>query len=150
MIILSLCTQRSYGRHNFSRKSVDHFCLSNLLHGVISLPARTSYDKRFSYKFVFRSTDFDKLPLKSIFNHISYIDNNVISHDFILTLFNSLTIYHIMIHTFNGFCALSLERLSGLNSYCIFRFMYKIIKYLSSSILVLYPFKLNELSYLYR
>ena len=38
--ILSLCTQRCYGRHNVSQKSV-----SILLHGVISLSDATSYDK---------------------------------------------------------------------------------------------------------
>ena len=37
VIILSLCMQRYYGRHNVSRKS--------LLHGVISLTDATSYDK---------------------------------------------------------------------------------------------------------
>ena len=44
-IILSLCTQRCYGRHNFSRKSITTSGLSILLHGVISLPDATSYDK---------------------------------------------------------------------------------------------------------
>ena len=38
VIILSLCTQRCYGRHTVSRKSI-------LLHSVISLPDATSYDK---------------------------------------------------------------------------------------------------------
>ena len=42
VIILSLCTQRCYGRHNVSRKSI-------LLHGVISLPDATSYDKAYSF-----------------------------------------------------------------------------------------------------
>ena len=37
VILLSLCIQRCYGRHNVSRKSV--------LHGVISLPDAMSYDK---------------------------------------------------------------------------------------------------------
>ena len=37
--ILLLCTQRYYGRHNVSRKSIF------LLHGVISLPDTTSFDK---------------------------------------------------------------------------------------------------------
>ena len=37
IIILSLCTQRCYGRHKVSRKSI-----SILLHGVISLPDSTS------------------------------------------------------------------------------------------------------------
>ena len=41
VIILSLCTQRCYGRHNVSRKS----SISILLHGVISLQDATSYDK---------------------------------------------------------------------------------------------------------
>ena len=41
IIILSLCTQRCYGRHNVSHKSVK----SILLHGVISLPDAMSYDK---------------------------------------------------------------------------------------------------------
>ena len=38
VIIASLCTQRCYGRHNVSRKSVNKFGLQILLHGVISLP----------------------------------------------------------------------------------------------------------------
>ena len=38
VIILSLCTQSCYGRHNVSRKSI-------LLHGVILLPDATSYNK---------------------------------------------------------------------------------------------------------
>ena len=38
VIILSLCTQLCYGRHNITRKSI-------LLHGVISLPDAASYDK---------------------------------------------------------------------------------------------------------
>ena len=41
VIILSLCTQRCFGRHNVSRNSG----LSILLHGVISLPDVTLYDK---------------------------------------------------------------------------------------------------------
>ena len=41
VIILSLCTQRCYGRLNISVNPV----LSILLHGVISLPDATSYDK---------------------------------------------------------------------------------------------------------
>ena len=45
VIILSLCTQRCYRRHNVSRKSINHYGLSILLHGVISLPDATSYDK---------------------------------------------------------------------------------------------------------
>ena len=48
VIILSICMQRCYGRHacyNVSRTSVTTSCLSNLLHGVISLPDATSYDK---------------------------------------------------------------------------------------------------------
>ena len=40
VIILSLCTQRCYGRHNLSTSS-----LSILLHGIISLLDVTSYDK---------------------------------------------------------------------------------------------------------
>ena len=40
VIILSLCTQRCYGRHNISTS-----VLQILLHGVISLPDATSYDK---------------------------------------------------------------------------------------------------------
>ena len=45
VIILSLCTQRCYGRHNVSRKSKKSTSgLSILLHGVISLPDATSYD----------------------------------------------------------------------------------------------------------
>ena len=42
IIILSLCMQCCYGNHNLSSKS------SILVHGVISLPEATSYDK-FSY-----------------------------------------------------------------------------------------------------
>ena len=41
VIILSLCTQHCYGRHNISRKSV----FKILLQGIISLPDATSYDK---------------------------------------------------------------------------------------------------------
>ena len=44
VIILSLSTQRNYGRH-VSRKSVNHWCLLTLLHGVISLQDAMSYDK---------------------------------------------------------------------------------------------------------
>ena len=44
VIILSLCTHRCYGHHNVSRKSFSG--LSILLHGVISLPDATSYDKK--------------------------------------------------------------------------------------------------------
>ena len=40
VIILSLCTQRCYGRHNVSTRG-----LQILLHGVISLSDATSYDK---------------------------------------------------------------------------------------------------------
>ena len=46
VIILSLCMERCYGRHNVSRKSIN---LSILLHDVISLPEATSYDKHVSY-----------------------------------------------------------------------------------------------------
>ena len=42
VILLSLCTQRCYGRYNVSPTSVN---LSILLHGLISLPDATSYDK---------------------------------------------------------------------------------------------------------
>ena len=42
--MLSLCTQRCYGRHNVSTSG-----LQILLHGVISLQDVTSYDKYFSY-----------------------------------------------------------------------------------------------------
>ena len=42
VIILSLCMQRCYGRHNIFRKSVN--CgLSILLHGVISLSKALGY-----------------------------------------------------------------------------------------------------------
>ena len=41
VINASLCMQRCYGHHKVSRKSV----ISILLHGVISLPDPTSYDK---------------------------------------------------------------------------------------------------------
>ena len=44
VMILSLCTQRCYGCHNVSRKSITTSGLSNILHGVISLPDATSYD----------------------------------------------------------------------------------------------------------
>ena len=48
VIILSLCTQRCYGRYNVSRKSIKTTSgLSILLHGVISLPDATSYDKKY-------------------------------------------------------------------------------------------------------
>ena len=46
VIILSLCTQRCYGRHNVSRKSITTSVLQILLHGVISLPDATSYDNK--------------------------------------------------------------------------------------------------------
>ena len=45
VMILSSCTQRCYGRHNVSRKFVNHYRLSILLHGFISLQDATSYDK---------------------------------------------------------------------------------------------------------
>ena len=45
VIILSLCMQRCYERHNVSRKSITTSGLLILLHGVISLPDVTSYDK---------------------------------------------------------------------------------------------------------
>ena len=47
VLILSIYTQRCYGRHNVSQKSVNHSfsCLSILLYCVISLPDATSYDK---------------------------------------------------------------------------------------------------------
>ena len=54
-IILSLCTQCCYKRHNVSRKSINHYsCLSILLHGVISLPDATSYDKYIYNHFVIK------------------------------------------------------------------------------------------------
>ena len=37
-----LCTQRCYGRHNVSHKSITTSGLSILLHGVILLPDATS------------------------------------------------------------------------------------------------------------
>ena len=47
VILLSLCTQRCHERHNVSRKFINQSSgLSILLHGVISLPDATSYDKR--------------------------------------------------------------------------------------------------------
>ena len=46
VIILSLCTQRCYGRHNVSRKSIKYKWFIDLLHGIISLPDATSYDKK--------------------------------------------------------------------------------------------------------
>ena len=46
VIILSLCMQCSFGRHNISHKSINPTNgLSILLHGVISLPDATSYDE---------------------------------------------------------------------------------------------------------
>ena len=36
VIILSICKERCYGRHNISRKSINH--------GIISLPDQTSYE----------------------------------------------------------------------------------------------------------
>ena len=53
VIILSLCTQRCYGRHNVSGKSSG---LLILLHGIISLPDATSYDK--SYYIRQKITDY--------------------------------------------------------------------------------------------
>ena len=45
VIFFSLCAQRCHGRHNVSRKSINHYSgLSILLHGVISLPDAISYD----------------------------------------------------------------------------------------------------------
>ena len=44
VIILSLCMQHCYGRHDVSRKSITTSGLSILLHGVISLTDETSYD----------------------------------------------------------------------------------------------------------
>ena len=44
VIILSLWSQRCYGRHNVSRKSINHSGLSILLHGIISLADATSND----------------------------------------------------------------------------------------------------------
>ena len=38
VIILSLCTQRCYGRHNVCQKSITTSGLLIFLHGVISLP----------------------------------------------------------------------------------------------------------------
>ena len=46
VMILSSCMQRSYGRNNVSRKSINTSGLQILLHGVISLPDATSYDKQ--------------------------------------------------------------------------------------------------------
>ena len=46
VIILSLCKQHCYGRHNVSRKSINHSGLQIILHGVILLPDPTSYDKK--------------------------------------------------------------------------------------------------------
>ena len=44
-LILLLCTQRCYGRHNDYGKSVNHKWFIDLLHGVISLPDATPYGK---------------------------------------------------------------------------------------------------------
>ena len=66
VIILSLCTQRCYGRHNVSRKSINHKWFIDLLHGVISLPDATTYDK---YKnFTIFQLRFKYLWFKTIFN----------------------------------------------------------------------------------
>ena len=46
VIILSLCTQRCYGRLTFPVNQQTTSGLSILLHGVISLPDATSYDKK--------------------------------------------------------------------------------------------------------
>ena len=43
--VLSLCTQRCYGRHNVSRKSVTTSGLPILLHGVIFTSRRVSCDE---------------------------------------------------------------------------------------------------------
>ena len=64
VIILSLCTQRCYGRHNVSRKSSG---LSILLHGVISLPDAMSYDKLLRVEGCYQKSltkDFLKLSAK--------------------------------------------------------------------------------------
>ena len=45
VIILSLSTQRCYGRHKVSQNLYTTSGLSILLYGVISLPDATSYDK---------------------------------------------------------------------------------------------------------
>ena len=65
-IMISLCTQRCYGRHNVSRKSIFTSCLSILLHGVISLPDETSDDKRKSL-FKIRMNAFDNYVKKKVF-----------------------------------------------------------------------------------
>ena len=50
VIILTLCMQGCYGRHNVSRKSINHEWFKEiLLHGVISLPDAMSCDKYFFY-----------------------------------------------------------------------------------------------------
>ena len=51
VIILPLCTQRCDGRHNVSRKSVNHSWFIDFIACVISLPDATSYDKFKSRKF---------------------------------------------------------------------------------------------------
>ena len=53
VIILPLCTQRCYGRHNVSRKSKTTSGLQILLHSVISLPCATSYDK-----YIYKACNF--------------------------------------------------------------------------------------------
>ena len=45
VIILSLCTQHCYGRHNASKNLYTTSGISILLLGLISLPDTTSYDK---------------------------------------------------------------------------------------------------------
>ena len=45
VIILSLCTQRCYGRHNIFPKIYKHQVVLILLHGVISLLDVMSYDE---------------------------------------------------------------------------------------------------------
>ena len=61
VIILSLCTQRFYGRHKVSRKSVNHQWFIELLHGVLLLPDATSYDKNIKKNiFYYLPVDHDK------------------------------------------------------------------------------------------
>ena len=74
-IMISLCTQRCYGRHNVSRKSIFTSCLSILLHGVISLPEETSYDKRKS-SFKIRMNAFDNYVKKGF----SRIRSRIVRH----------------------------------------------------------------------
>ena len=81
-MILSLCTQRCYGRHNISRKYVNINGYSILLHGVISLPDATSCNKVLQYRDqprIIIETKFVK-PI-ALMRHTKTKDDWLISRD---------------------------------------------------------------------